>query len=134
MENAPPSTCDQTHIIFGTDDVARKQDVEKRLAYLKVELGITPTEEQYWEPFTAAIRDNAKDMQNDMTRASEDMYGQESAIDYQQSRVLFANLRAQCETRFLTALEPLYDRLSIEQKQATDDLLVPESADAADDD
>ena len=130
-EGTQPSACNETRIIFGADDVAIKQNIVKQIAFMKTELGVTPAEEEFWTPLANAIRDNAADMQKDRTHVSDQMYGHENAIDYQQSRVLFANLGAQCETRFLTALQPLYDHLSVEQKQAADDLLVPANMNTA---
>jgi hypothetical protein len=68
-------------------------------------------------------------MQDAEMQVSRQTQGSETAIQYLQNRAMFANLRARGEARFLAALQPLYDNLSMQQKQAADELLVSKSSD-----
>ena len=104
-------------------DLVQGSHVEGHIAFLKTEIGITPAQEPLWATVAAAMREDVRHLRDAENRVSHDR--PENALDYLQNRVMFANLRAQGEERFLTALRPLYNELSPQQKQTADELLIP---------
>jgi len=103
--------------------------VEGHIAFLHAELGITAAQETLWTNVANAMREDVKEQQDAERQVARQIHGQENAIDYLQNRVLFANLRARGEARFLAALQPLYEVLSSSQKHAADDLLIATHSD-----
>jgi hypothetical protein len=105
------------------------QHVEGHIAFLHAELGITPGQEQLWLPVADAMRQDVQAMRDAQGQVARQSHEHESAVQYLQNRVVFANLRADGEVRFLNALQPLYAAMSRKQKQAADELLVPTDSD-----
>ena len=105
-------------------DIVQGAHVEGHIAFLKAELAITPAQEPLWEVVAAAMREDVRNMQEAESRVSHKRR-LDNAIDYLENRASFAALRAQGETRFLTAFQPLYNNLSDHQKQVADGLLMP---------
>jgi len=105
------------------------QHVEGHIAFLHAELRITPAQEQLWAAVANAMREDVKEMQDAEMQVSRQSQSSETAIQYLQNRAMFANLRARGEARFLAALQPLYESLSTQQKQAADELLVSRGMD-----
>ena len=104
-------------------DLVQGSHVEGHIAFLRTELGITPAEDPLWAAVAAAMREDVRNLQDAENRVSHNRPA--NAIEYLQNRVMFANLRAQGEERFLTALRPLYNDFSPQQKQTADELLIP---------
>lgn len=105
-------------------DLIQGSHVEGHIAFLKAELGITAAQESLWTPVAAAMREDVKNIDEAEYKVSQKQRP-DNAIDYLENRVMFANLRAQGEARFLTAFKPLYNDLSQQQKQMADELLIP---------
>jgi hypothetical protein len=105
-------------------DLVQGSHVEGHIAFLKAELGITPAQESMWAPVASAMREDVRNFQEARSKAKQKQMP-ENAIEHLENRVVFANLRAQGETRFLNAFRPLYNSLSPQQKQTADDLLMP---------
>lgn len=124
-----PSAYDQSDTAPESHNLTVGQHVEGHIAFLKAELEITPAQESLWEVVSAAMREDVRDIQNAERMVSQQTHGRETAIQYLQNRVMFANLRAQGEARFLAALQPLYEGCSKSQKQIADDLLVSSGSD-----
>jgi LTXXQ motif family protein len=107
-------------------DLVQGSHVEGHIAFLKAELAITPAQESLWMPVATAMREDVRNLQEADAKAIRTP-GPNNAIEYLESRVTFANLRAQGEARFLTAMRPLYENLSAQQKHVADGLLIPET-------
>ncbi len=105
-------------------DLVQGSHVEGHIAFLKAEIGISAAQEAEWQPVAAAMREDVRNL-NDAEHRIARQQGSDTALDYLQNRVLFANLRAQGEQRFLTAFQPLYGVLSSQQKRVADELLIP---------
>jgi hypothetical protein len=105
-------------------DLVQGGHVEGHIAFLRAELGITPAQEPLWAPVAAAMHEDVRKLR-DAERNASQKQRPDNAVDYLENRVVFANLRAEGEARFLTAFKPLYDSLSPQQKQVADGLLIP---------
>src|SRR5689334_7209041 len=98
------------------------QFVDGRIAFLKAQLKITPAQEGQWQKVEAAMRDNAKAL--DQTVASmRQNRGDRNAVERLEMREQFIKVRADNNSRFLTAFKPLYGSLSPEQQQMADQLI-----------
>lgn len=106
-------------------EIVQGPHVEGHIAFLHAELGITPAQEPLWAPVADAMREDVENVE-EADRDAGNGHPPESAIQYLKNRVMFANLRAQGENRFLVAFSPLYDRLSAKQKAIADELLIPQ--------
>jgi hypothetical protein len=106
-------------------DLVQGTHVEGHIAFLRAELAITPGQEALWEPVAAAMRDDVTTLQAADAKISQ-THAPQNAVDYLQNRVVFANLRAQGEERFLNAFRGLYGVLSPQQKQMADSLFIPD--------
>ena len=101
--------------------------VKEHIAFLKIELGITPAQEFLWQSVVTAMCEDVRNL-NDADSKVSQKPSPETAIQYLENRVMFADLRAQGEARFLMALRPLYDNLSWHQRQLVDVLLLSRRA------
>jgi periplasmic protein CpxP/Spy len=101
------------------------QLVEGRIAFLKAELKITPSQEADWEKVAAAMRQNADALDRTIGNAREH-YRTANALDRLEIREQFAKLRADNTERLLAAFKPLYERLSPEQQQMANQLFMME--------
>ena len=98
------------------------QFVDGRIAFLKAQLKITPAQEGQWQKVEAAMRENAKAL--DQTVASmRQKSGDRNAVERLEMREQFIKVRADNNSRFLTAFKPLYGSLSPEQQQMADQLI-----------
>jgi len=98
------------------------QLVDGRIAFLKAELKITPAQEAQWQQVAAAMRDNAKSLDQAITTARQNR-GTMDAVQRLEARGQFAKLRADNDTRLLAAFKPLYAGLSPEQQQMANELV-----------
>jgi hypothetical protein len=114
-------------VAANSHDLVQGSHVEGHIAFFKAELGITSEQESLWAPVVAAMREDVKNLQDEESSLSQ-KHAPKNAIEYLQNRVVFANLRAQGEERFLSAFHPLYDALSQQQKQAANSLLIPNTS------
>jgi protein CpxP len=99
-----------------TERVLPGQFVEGRIAFMKAELKITPAQEAQWQQVAAAMRENAKALDQAVTTARQDR-GTTDVIKRIELREQFAKVRAENDARLLTAFKPLYASLSPEQQQ-----------------
>ena len=98
------------------------QFVDGRIAFLKAQLKITPAQEGQWQKVEAAMRENAKAL--DQTVASmRQKSGDRNAVERLEMREQFIKIRAENTGRFLAAFKPLYGSLSPEQQQMADQLI-----------
>ncbi|MGB9152378.1 MAG: Spy/CpxP family protein refolding chaperone [Alphaproteobacteria bacterium] len=111
-------------VAANSHDLVQGAHVEGHIAFLRAELGITSAQEPLWAPVAEAMREDVRNLQEAESKASQKQ-APDDAVEYLENRVLFANLRAQGEARFLTAFRPLYGSLSQQQKQVADGLLIP---------
>ena len=98
------------------------QFVEGRIAFLKAQLKITPAQEAQWQQVEAAMRDNAKTLDQTNTTARQNR-GNMDAVQRLELREQFATVRADNDARLLTAFKPLYASLSPEQQQMANQLV-----------
>ena len=98
------------------------QFVEGRIAFLKAQVKITPTQEAQWQQVEAAMRENAKTLDQTITAAREHR-GNMDAVQRLELRERFAKVRVDNDARLLTAFKPLYASLSPEQQQMANQLV-----------
>ena len=98
------------------------QFVDGRIAFLKAELKITPAQETQWQQVEAAMRENAKNLDQSIGTARQNRSGMD-AVQRLELREQFAKLRADNDARLLTAFKPLYASLSPEQQQMANQLI-----------
>jgi protein CpxP len=99
------------------------QFVDGRIAFLKVELRITPAQELQWQQVEAAMRESAKTLDQTITTARQNRAGM-NAIQRLELRDQFAKVRTENNDRFLAAFKPLYASLSPEQQRTADQLIM----------
>ena len=97
------------------------QFVEGRIAFLKTELKITPAQESQWQQVAAAMRENAKAL--DQTTSARQNRTSLNAVQRLELREQFAKVRADNDARLLAAFKPLYASLSPEQQQTANQLV-----------
>ncbi len=98
------------------------QFVDGRIAFLKAELKITPAQETQWQQVEAAMRENAKNLDQSISAARQNRSGMD-AVQRLELREQFAKMRADNDARLLTAFKPLYASLSPEQQQMANQLI-----------
>ena len=98
------------------------QFVDGRIAFLKAELKITPAQETQWQQVEAAMRENAKNLDQRISAARQNRSGMD-AVQRLELREQFAKMRADNDARLLTAFKPLYASLSPEQQQMANQLI-----------
>ncbi len=98
------------------------QFVDGRIAFLKAELKITPAQETQWQQVEAAMRENAKNLDQSIGTARQNRSGMD-AVQRLELREQFAKMRADNDARLLTAFKPLYASLSPEQQQMANQLI-----------
>jgi vacuolar-type H+-ATPase subunit H len=98
------------------------QIVDGRIAFLKAELKITPTQETQWQQVEAAMRENAKALDQTITTARQNRASMD-AVQRLELREQFAKVRADNGARILAAFKPLYAGLSPEQQQMANQLV-----------
>lgn len=98
------------------------QFVDGRIAFLKTELKITPAQETQWQQVAAAMRENAKTLDQTITTARQNRTDMD-AVQRLELRGQFEKVRADNDARLLTAFKPLYAGLSPEQQQTANQLV-----------
>ena len=98
------------------------QFVDGRIAFLKAELKITPAQETQWQQVAAAMRENAKALDQTITAARQNRTNTD-AVQRLELREQFAKVRADNDGRLLAAFKPLYASLSPEQQQMANQLV-----------
>ena len=98
------------------------QFVDGRIAFLKAELKITPAQQTQWQQVEAAMRENAKNLDQSISTARQNRSGMD-AVQRLELREQFAKMRADNDDRLLTAFKPLYASLSPEQQQMANQLI-----------
>jgi Spy/CpxP family protein refolding chaperone len=98
------------------------QFVDGRIAFLKTELKITPAQEVQWRQVEAAMRENARALDQAITAARQSRSGSD-AVQRLELREQFAKVRADNDARLLAAFKPLYAGLSPEQQQMANQLV-----------
>ena len=104
------------------DGMMPGQFVEGRIAFLKAQLKITPAQEAQWQQVEAAMRENAKTLDQTIATARQN-HGNTDAVKRLELREQFAKLRADNDARLLAAFKPLYAGLSPEQQQMANQLV-----------
>jgi periplasmic protein CpxP/Spy len=99
------------------------QLVAGRIAFMKAELKITPAQEGQWQPFAAAMRQNAQALDQLIATARQHRGAAGSAVDRMEMRAQFAKVRADNMARLASAFRPLYASLSSEQQQTANALM-----------
>jgi len=92
------------------------QFVDGRIAFLKAQLKITPAQEAQWQRVEAAMRENAKTLDQTITTARQNRSNMD-AVQRLELREQFAKVRVDNDARLLAAFKPLYASLSPEQQQ-----------------
>ena len=104
------------------DGMMPGQFVEGRIAFLKAQLKITPAQEAQWQQVEAAMRENAKALDQTIATARQN-HGNTDAVQRLELREQFAKLRADNDARLLAVFKPLYAGLSPEQQQMANQLV-----------
>ena len=96
-----------------------EERVENRINELHAQLRITPAEQQQWDQFAQAMRENARDMdQAWLQRAGR--YQSMNAVQNMQSYEQIAEEHAQHVQKLVPAFQNLYDAMPDQQKQLAD--------------
>src|SRR6202011_822110 len=98
------------------------QFVEGRIAFLKAQLKITPAQEAQWQQVEAAMRENAKTLDQTITTARQNR-GNMDAVQRLELREQFAKVQVDNDARLLAAVQSLYASLSPEQQQMANQLV-----------
>jgi periplasmic protein CpxP/Spy len=98
------------------------QFVDGRIAFLKAELKITPAQETQWQQIEAAMRENAKALDQTITAARQNR-NNIGALQRLALHEQFAKVRADNDARLIAAFKPLYASLSAEQQQIANQLV-----------
>jgi predicted transposase YbfD/YdcC len=98
------------------------QFVDGRIAFLKAELKIAPAQETQWQQVAAAMRENAKALDQTITTERQIRTGMD-AVQRLELREQFAKVRADNDARLVAAFKPLYASLSPEQQQMANQLV-----------
>ena len=98
------------------------QFVEGRIAFLNAQLKITPAQEAQWQQVEAAMRENAKTLDQTITTARQNR-GNLDAVQRLESREQFAKVQVDNDARLLAAFKPLYASLSPDQQQRANQLV-----------
>jgi hypothetical protein len=97
--------------------------IEGRLAFLKAELKIADAQAPQWNAFADTVRDNAKSMaeahQSTISSGAAMTLPERLALE---EKALTAHLEALKKTA--SALDELYDTLSVDQKKIADEIIV----------
>ena len=104
------------------DGMMPGQFVEGRIAFLKAQLKITPAQEAQWQQVEAAMRENAKTLDQTIATARQN-HSDTNAVKRLELREQFAKLRADNDARLIAAFKPLYAGLSPEQQQMANQLV-----------
>ena len=105
-----------------TERMMPGQLVDGRIAFLKAQLKITPAQEVQWQQVEAAMRENAKTLDQTITTARQNR-GNIDAVQRLELRAQFAKVRVDNDARLLAAFKPLYASLSPEQQQMANQLV-----------
>jgi len=103
----------------------RASHIEGRIAFLKTELKITPTQEAQFDKVASVLRQNSEDRRRSFEQMRPDRDKPRSALQHLETQARLSAMRAQQSDRFLAAFRPLYDTLSDQQKKVADDLMAP---------
>ncbi|MGE0258829.1 MAG: Spy/CpxP family protein refolding chaperone [Alphaproteobacteria bacterium] len=98
------------------------QFIDGRIAFLKAQLKITPAQEGQWQKVEAAMRENAKALDQTIATARQKS-GDRNAVERLEMREQFAKVRAENSDRILAAFKPLYGSLSQDQQKMADQLI-----------
>ena len=98
------------------------QFVEGRIAFLKAQLKITPEQEAQWQQVGAAMRENAKALDQTTATARQSRSNMD-AVQRLELREQFAKARVDNDAGLLAAFKPLYASLSPEQQQMANQLV-----------
>ena len=98
------------------------QFVDGRIAFLKAQLKITPVQEAQWQQVEAAMRENAKTLDQTIGTARLNRSNMD-AVRRLELREQFAKVRVDNDAHLLAAFKPLYASLSPEQQQMANQLV-----------
>jgi len=96
--------------------------VEARIAFVRTELGITPEQAPLWERVAETLRSNAAQRRD--LQASVQQQGDADVVQRYRRMEAFHRLMAQNYANFAEAFQPLHARLTDEQKQKAEQLLL----------
>ncbi len=100
---------------------AQSADVETRIKTLHTQLRITPEQETAWKDVAAAMRDNAKTME-ELRRQQAEKEKTASAPDVINAYGQTMDAHADAIHKFATAFQSLYDDMSTTQKKTADEV------------
>jgi periplasmic protein CpxP/Spy len=96
-----------------------EERVERRIAELRVQLRITPAEQQQWDQFAGVMRENARDMDQIFIQRAQQL-GSMTALQNMQSYEQLAEAHAQHLQKLVAAFQTLYVAMPDQQKQLAD--------------
>jgi hypothetical protein len=101
-------------------DATRARFVEGRIAFIKAVLQITPAQESAFNRLADVMRANAQDRAAAFQQWRANRDKPKTAIDRVEMQVQVLKMREAGRERILTALKPLYESLTPDQKQLAD--------------
>jgi hypothetical protein len=118
-QSAPPIESDYP----ATEHLRLSQLVERKIAFAKSELKITPAQEAWWTPVAMAMRDNAEALDRMMMIARQERLPMGEARG-DVLRENFQRVQHENQSRLVGALKPLYRSLSSTQREVAGALFV----------
>jgi hypothetical protein len=104
-------------------EATRARFLEGRIAFIKAVLQITPAQESAFNGLADAMRANAKDRAAAFEQRRADREKPKTAIERVEMQVQALKTRTAGRERILAALKPLYESLTLDQKQVADRLV-----------
>jgi len=96
-----------------------EERVENRINELHAQLRITPAEQQQWDQFAQAMRENAREMDQVLLQRSQQFQSM-NALQSMQSYERIAAAHAQHVQKLIPAFENLYNAMPDQQKRLAD--------------
>ncbi|HEX3484072.1 MAG TPA: Spy/CpxP family protein refolding chaperone [Micropepsaceae bacterium] len=107
----------------GRDFGSPQDRLDRRLAFYHTRLRITPAQERAWTDFTAVVKDEARERNNDRGRDFDDRRGPVSVLDRLEERQHRLADHSADLNRVIQAMRPLYASFSEDQKRTADRLM-----------
>jgi hypothetical protein len=116
---APPAAAGSPMAGHPVAGKSAEERVENRINELHAQLRITPAEQQQWDQFAQAMRENAREMDQVLMQRSQQFQSM-NALQSMQSYEQIAAAHAQHVQKLIPAFENLYNAMHDQQKRLAD--------------
>jgi len=119
QQAAPPAAAGSPMAGHPVAGKSAEERVENRINELHAQLRIMPAEQQQWNQFAEAMRENARDMDQVLMQRSQ-QFQTMNALQNMQSYEQIAAAHAQHVQKLIPAFENLYNAMPDQQKRVAD--------------